>query len=69
MEYIRSVVAQLAEEAGVREPASFARSWHILMKGSIVSADEGDVLAARRAREMGEDLLDKHLAAPVSDPV
>jgi AcrR family transcriptional regulator len=69
LEYIRSVVARLAEEAGVRDPVSFARSWHILMKGSIVSAGEGDVLAARRAREMGEDLLDKHLAAPVSDPV
>jgi hypothetical protein len=25
-----------------REPDSFARSWHILMKGSIVSAGEGD---------------------------
>jgi AcrR family transcriptional regulator len=69
LEYIRSVVAEIAEEAGVREPASFARSWHILMKGSIVSGSEGDVLAARRAREMGEDLLDKHLAAPLSDPV
>jgi len=69
LEYIRSVVARLAEEAGVRDPASFARSWHILMKGSIVSAGEGDVLAARRAREMGEDLLDKHLAAPAFEPV
>ena len=39
---IRSVVARLAEEAGLRDPESFARSWHILMKGSIVSATEGD---------------------------
>src|SRR4029453_4341071 len=43
---IRSVVGGLAEEAGLRDPESFARSWHILMKGSIVSAAEGDAEAA-----------------------
>ena len=49
-ENIRTVVSRLAEEAGFRDPASFARSWHILMKGSIVQAVEGD-LDARGARE------------------
>jgi AcrR family transcriptional regulator len=39
----------------VRE--DFSRKWHILMKGSIVAAGEGDRLAARRARELGELLL------------
>ena len=61
LEYIRSIVRTLAEEAGVPDGGSFARSWHILMKGSIVTAGEGDVLAAQRARTMAEDLLDKHL--------
>jgi len=42
LENIRSVVRQLAEEAGLSESDAFARSWHILMKGSIVSASEGD---------------------------
>src|SRR5215208_2557308 len=42
LENIRSVVRTLAEEAGLREPEAFARSWHILMKGSIVQAAEGD---------------------------
>jgi AcrR family transcriptional regulator len=65
LEYIRSIVCTLAEEAGVRDSRSFARSWHILMKGSIVTAGEGDVLAAQRARTMAEDLLDKHLPDPV----
>lgn len=61
LENIRSIVQRLAEECGVREPGSFARSWHILMKGSIVSAAEGDVEAAQRARAIGRLLLDQEL--------
>ncbi len=61
LEYIRSVVKRIAEEAGVEQADEFSESWHILMKGSIVTAGEGDVLAARRARAMGERLLDEHL--------
>jgi AcrR family transcriptional regulator len=65
LEYIRSVVARLAADAGVEDPEAFAESWHILMKGSIVAAGEGDVLAAKRARAMGESLLDAHVPAAV----
>jgi AcrR family transcriptional regulator len=54
---IRDFVADLAGRAGVQDPEPFARQWHILMKGSIVAAGEGDVDAARRAKEMGELLL------------
>jgi AcrR family transcriptional regulator len=57
---IRAVVCRLAEQAGLREPASFARSLHILMKGSIVSAAEGDHQAAQRARTMACLLIDHH---------
>jgi len=57
---IRSVVARLAEEAGLRDPESFARSLHILMKGSIVSATEGDAEAAQRARSMARLLIEQH---------
>jgi AcrR family transcriptional regulator len=57
---IRRFLAGLAEEAGVAEPDAFARQWHILMKGSIVAAAEGDVHAAARARELGSLLLDRH---------
>ena len=60
LENIRSIVCKLAEEAGLREPDSFARSWHILMKGSIVSAAEGDADAAQRAKSMARLLIEKH---------
>jgi AcrR family transcriptional regulator len=60
LENIRSIVRRLAEEAGLRDPDSFARSWHILMKGSIVSAAEGDTEAAQRAKSMARCLLDEH---------
>jgi AcrR family transcriptional regulator len=54
---IRSFVERLAAEAGVRDAGSFAGKWHILMKGSIVAAAEGDREAARRAQEVGALLL------------
>ncbi|HEY6777575.1 MAG TPA: helix-turn-helix domain-containing protein [Thermoleophilaceae bacterium] len=57
---IRTVVRGLAEEAALRDPDSFARSWHILMKGSIVSATEGDTEAAQRARSMARRLIEQH---------
>jgi AcrR family transcriptional regulator len=57
---IRTMITQLATEAGLREPEEFACSWHILMKGSIVSAAEGDIEAARRARAMAAGLIDQH---------
>ena len=60
LENIRSVVCTLAEEAGLRDPAAFALSWHILMKGSIVQAGEGDHVAARRAKSMGRLLIEQH---------
>jgi AcrR family transcriptional regulator len=68
LEYIRSVVRTLAEEAGVQDSEAFAHSWHILMKGSIVAAGEGDKLAGRRARAMGGDLLDRHLRDRTDPP-
>jgi len=60
LETIRSVVRSLAEEAALRDPESFARSWHILMKGSIVSATEGDAEAAQRAKSMARLLIEQH---------
>ena len=57
---IRDFLRGLAEQAGVEDADGFARQWHILMKGSIVAAGEGDREAARRARELGELLLARH---------
>jgi AcrR family transcriptional regulator len=57
---IRGHVQALAEQAGLDRPEDFARSWHILMKGSIVSASEGDTQAASRAQEMAGWLIQHH---------
>lgn len=54
---IRSFLQRLAADAGVADPEDFARRWHILMKGSIVAAGEGDREAARRAQAIGKLLL------------
>src|ERR671934_1063026 len=57
---IRAVLRRLAEEADLREPEQFAHSFHILMKGSIVAAGEGDRGAARRAQAMARLLIEQH---------
>ena len=59
---IREHVKQLADEAGLQRTDDFSRSWHILMKGSIISAAEGDLDAARRARRLGGWLIEDHRA-------
>lgn len=56
---LRVFLGGLAAEAGLRDPEDFAHCWHILMKGSIVSATEGDLTAARRAQDMGRDLIER----------
>jgi AcrR family transcriptional regulator len=60
LENIRTVIENLATEADLKNPEEFARSWHILMKGSIVSAAEGDLHAAHRAQAMAVDLIDQY---------
>jgi AcrR family transcriptional regulator len=54
---IRAFLEDLARQAGIADAEGFARQWHILMKGSIVAAAEGDRDAARRAKQIGETLL------------
>lgn len=55
---IRGFVEGLAREAGIADAQDFAREWHILMKGSIVAAGEGDQQAARRAKRIATLLLE-----------
>jgi AcrR family transcriptional regulator len=57
---IRDIVRQRAQAAGLRDVENFARSWHLLMKGSIISAAEGDVDAAQRAKAMARRLIEQH---------
>jgi AcrR family transcriptional regulator len=60
---IRSIIETLAREADLRDPEQFGHSWHILMKGSIVAAGEGDSQAAKRAQAMGRLLIAQHRPA------
>jgi AcrR family transcriptional regulator len=55
---IRAIVRALAEQANLREPEKFAQAWHMLMKGSIVSAGEGNRNAAREAKCAARLVLD-----------
>ena len=60
IEKVRAIITKLAEEAGLRATESFTRSWHILMKGSIVCAAAGDADAAKRAQAMAKLLIEQH---------
>ncbi|NMN93747.1 TetR/AcrR family transcriptional regulator [Antrihabitans stalactiti] len=60
LENIRNMVRELAVQAGLRHTEEFAQSWHILMKGSIISATAGDLDAAKRAQAMGRTLIEQH---------
>jgi AcrR family transcriptional regulator len=60
LENVRTIVRSLAEEAGLRDPEAFALSWHLLMKGAIVQAAEGDRQAAQRAKTIARLLLEQH---------
>jgi AcrR family transcriptional regulator len=54
---VRTVIAKLAHEAALEDVDRFAQAWHILMKGSIIAAAEGQREAARIARDMGRLIL------------
>jgi len=60
---VREHVRMLAEEAGLEDVDEFARSWRILMAGSIVSAAEGDREAGIRAQRLGRKLIAEHRPA------
>jgi AcrR family transcriptional regulator len=55
---IRAIVRALANDADLREPEKFAQAWHMLMKGSIVSACEGNRNAAREAKCAAQFIID-----------
>jgi AcrR family transcriptional regulator len=57
---VRSFLRDLALAAGAADPDDLARTWHLLMNGSIMAAHQGDARAAGRAREVGEWVLAGH---------
>jgi AcrR family transcriptional regulator len=54
---IRAIVRNLARDANLRESEKFAQAWHMLMKGSIVSACEGNRNAARDAKRAARMII------------
>jgi AcrR family transcriptional regulator len=58
---VRALARGLAEDAGIGDPNRFALQWQILMSGSIIAADQGDLDAAQPARESAQLLLEREL--------
>jgi AcrR family transcriptional regulator len=56
---IRDLISSLAKDAGVRDPDLFARQLQMLLLGAIVHAVEGQLDAARQAREVARALLER----------
>lgn len=63
---VRTLLEKLALEAGIRDPQTFALRWHILMKGAIVLACEGNLDAAHQAKTLARLYLDAVLPVPQS---
>jgi hypothetical protein len=57
---VRVFMRALAVEAGLEQPDIFARSCHILTKGSIIAAVEGDRESAVFAKRMAASLIRDH---------
>lgn len=57
LENVRGFLGELAEEAGFDETPALVDTWHILMKGSIISACEGNRGAAKLAKRAARALI------------
>lgn len=66
LQHIRSLIGRLAAAAALVRVEEFTLSCHILMKGAIINAVEGDTDAAARAKAMAGDLLARHRAVPAT---
>ncbi len=60
---VRVFLAELAEEAGARDPEGLARELQIIMIGAIVAATAGDVDAALHARATALPILERELGS------
>jgi len=54
---VRAIVQALAQDCKLRDPEQFAHAWHMLMKGSIIAACEGNRNAARDAKRAAQLVL------------
>jgi AcrR family transcriptional regulator len=68
LQSLRWFISGLAEQAGLRDSHEFALSWHVLMNGAILSAEEGDLDAAKRAQTLARALIGHHRQTPSHSP-
>lgn len=61
---IRDIITAFATEAQLDDLENFCLSWHILMKGAVISAVNGDARAASRAKTMARALITSHRPTP-----
>ena len=59
MTRVRGVVLELAHEAGADDPEGLARALHMLITGSIIGAEQGDLDSAREAKEVAGLVLER----------
>jgi hypothetical protein len=59
MSRVRAIALELAEQAQARDPASVAHKLHMLVTGSIVAAEQGQLDAATRAGEVARLILEQ----------
>lgn len=55
---IRGILLGFAKDAGLQEAEVFAQAWHMLMKGSIIAAGEGNLDAAIEAKRAAQLIID-----------
>lgn len=64
---IRGHAQILAEHAALERCGDFARAWHLLLKGAIISAMESDPGASELAQQMAMALIERHRPKVRSD--
>ena len=58
---IRDIFEELARSLEIKEAQTFANTWHMMMKGSIVAACEGNLGAAREIKVAAQLYLENSL--------
>ena len=68
MTRVRGVALELAQGAGADDPEAVARELHMLITGSIIGAEQGDLDSAREAKEVAGLVLERGGIAASRDP-
>jgi AcrR family transcriptional regulator len=64
MTRMRDIALELAQQAGADDPSSVAQKLYMLVTGSIVGAEQGELDSARRAKEIARLILSQEGITP-----